>query len=363
MKKIIFTVTTDLTYDQRMDRICGSLAENGYDVILVGRRLPASLPLQQKKYRQKRIYCFFKKSKWFYAEYNMRLFFYLLFKKMDAVCAIDLDTILPCLKISKWKNIPRIYDAHELFTELKEVITRPSVHRTWLRIERKSVPQFTLGYTVSEGVAAEFHRRYGVNYQTIRNIPPLRPLEPPDYGEKFLLYQGAVNEARGLEFLVPAMKWINCPLVICGDGNFMQQLKTLIEAHQLGHKIRLTGMLPPEQLRKFSQTAYIGIAVPEQQGLNQFHALPNKFFDYMHAAIPQVTVNYPEYQRLNRQFEVAVLLDNITPEQIAAAVNNLLVDNVLYNRLKENCLEARKQLNWQQEEKKLLAFYQSVFVS
>src|SRR5688572_28851854 len=101
-----------------MNRICTSLAENGYAVTLVGYTRKASPPLKQEKYRQKRINCLFKKGKLFYAEYNTRLFFYLLFQKVDAICAIDLDTILPCLRISTWKNIPRIYDAHELFTAL-----------------------------------------------------------------------------------------------------------------------------------------------------------------------------------------------------------------------------------------------------
>lgn len=138
MKRIIFTVTNDLTYDQRMNRICTSLAENGYLITLVGRKLPASLPLKEEKYQQKRLPCFFKKGKWFYAEYNLRLLFYLLFQKMDAICAIDLDTILPCLRISKWKKIPRIYDAHELFTELKEVVTRPAIKKLWTAIEKSS---------------------------------------------------------------------------------------------------------------------------------------------------------------------------------------------------------------------------------
>jgi len=212
-----------------MQRICGTLASNGYDVILVGRKLKGSLPLEQKKYRQKRIPCFFTKTKWFYAEYNIRLFFYLLFKRMDAICAIDLDTILPCLWISRWKKIPRIYDAHELFTELKEVITRPRVEKAWKRIEKKVVPKFQLGYTVSEGIAQEFNRRYGVEYKTIRNLPILEPLEPLEPLEHFVLYQGAVNEARGLEWLVPAMQWVNCKLVICGDGNFMNQAKDLVK--------------------------------------------------------------------------------------------------------------------------------------
>ena len=360
LKRIYFTVTNDLTYDQRMQRICTSLAENGYAVTLVGRKLATSLPLTEKKYGQKRIHCWFTKTKWFYAEYNIRLFFFLLFKKMDAICAIDLDTILPCLKISRWKKIPRIYDAHELFTELKEVISRPSVQKTWTKIEKKSVPKFTYGYTVSESIAEEFHRRYNVNYKTIRNVPVLQPLQPAPSSGKFILYQGAVNEARGLEYLIPAMQWVKSKLVICGDGNFMPQLKKLISEYKLDEKVELTGMLSPDKLNEFSQKAYIGIAVPEKEGLNQYLALPNKLFDYIHAGLPQITVNYPEYQKINNQFEVAVLLDDISPKRIAEAINNLLADDVLYKRLKENCLKAREVLNWQQEEKKLIHFYESL---
>src|SRR6185436_9367155 len=128
--------------------------------------------------KQKRIHCWFNKGKLFYFEYNLRLTCYLLFRKMDAVCAIDLDTIIPCHTISWFKRIPRIYDAHELFTELKEVITRPRVHKIWARVEKKMVPKFKLGYTVSEGIADEFHRRYDVNYKTIRNLPVLKLLDP-----------------------------------------------------------------------------------------------------------------------------------------------------------------------------------------
>lgn len=363
MKRIYFTVTNDLSYDQRMDRICRSLAGNGYTVTLVGRTLPHSPLLESRPYLQKRISCWFRKGRAFYAEYNARLFFYLLFKRMDAICAIDLDTILPCLAISRWKKIPRVYDAHELFTELKEVISRPAVHKTWLRVEKYAVPEFPKGYTVSEGIAEEFNRRYGVLYKTLRNLPVLRPLEPGTVPGKFILYQGAVNEARGFEYLIPAMKWVNYPLVICGDGNFMSQVKELIRLHQLESKIELKGMLAPEELWKISQQAFIGIALAEKEGLNQWLALPNKFFDYIHAGLPQVTMDYPEYRKINARYEVALLIHDLAPERIAAAINNLLQDDVVYSRLKQNCLIARNSLNWENEEKKLLAFYQSVFNS
>jgi glycosyltransferase involved in cell wall biosynthesis len=362
LRRIFFTVTNDLTFDQRMNRICTSLAENGYKVVLVGRKLPESRPLKPERYRQVRLRCRFTKGKMFYAEYNTRLFLFLLFQKMDAICAIDLDTILPCLYISRCKRIPRIYDAHELFTELKEVISRPAVHRMWTRVEKNAVPKFGKGYTVSEGIAEELNKRYGVTYKTIRNVPRLREWTPfPAPNDKFILYQGAVNEARAFEFLVPAMKWVHARLVICGDGNFMPQLKQLINEYDLGSRIELKGMLDPDELWTISRQAYMGIALAESKGLNQLLALPNKFFDYIHAGLPQVTMDYPEYRKINARYEVAILIDNLAPERIARAINNLLDDDVVYGSLKANCLRARAALNWQQEEKKLIAIYQSIF--
>lgn len=360
IKKIYFTVTNDLYYDQRMQRICNSLAENGFDPVLVGRKLPTSPTLHNSNFFQKRLHCWFTKGKLFYIEYNVRLFFFLLFKKMDAVCAIDLDTILPCLFISKWKKIPRVYDAHELFTELKEVVTNPFVKKIWTKIEKYSVPQFQHGYTVSESIAEEFHKRYGVNYEVIRNLTILKSLEPKPDKEKFILYQGAVNEARGFESLIPAMKKIDHKLIICGDGNFMAQLKQLIHENNVAGKIELKGMLPPEQLWEISHHAWIGITLAENTGLNQYYSLANKFFDYMHACLPQVAMNFPEYRKINEQFKVAILIDDILPETIADALNNLLSNDVLYNEMKENCRKAREIFNWQQEKDKLVSFYKNL---
>jgi len=363
LKKIYFTVTNDLVYDQRMNRICSSLAKSSFDITLVGRRLKKSLPLKEENYHQTRIRCWFNKGKLFYFEYNLRLFFFLLFKKMDGICAIDLDTISPCLAISKLKNIPRIYDAHEFFTGLKEVVTRPAIKKFWTRIERVAVPQFRHGYTVSESIADEFRRLYGVSYATIRNIPVLKPLDNLPATEQFILYQGAVNEARGFEYLIPAMKMIIHKLVICGDGNFMDQLKDLVIKNQVQDKVELKGMLQPAELWKISQQATIGIAVPENIGLNQYLALANKFFDYLHAGLPQITVDFPEYKKLNDKYRVAVLVTDIEPKTIADSVNNLMADTVLLEQLKRNCIKAREDLNWQNEEKKLINFYQNIFNS
>lgn len=357
MKHIYFTVTNDLSFDQRMHRICTTLSNAGYNVTLVGRELKTSRPLLQEPFKQKRLRCFFNKGFLFYAEYNLRLFFFLLLQRPGAICAIDLDTIMPCLLVSRLKNIPRIYDAHEYFTELKEVRTRPMVKKFWTAIEQLAVPAFHLGYTVSAGLAETFREKYGRNYAVIRNLPVLKPAAEVQR-EEFLVYQGAVNEARGFEYLVPAMKEIPYKLVVCGDGNFMQQLKDLINQHGVQEKFELKGMLLPQQLREIAAKATLGIGLAEKEGINQYYALPNKFLEYMHAGLPQVAMNFPEYQKINSTFRIAVLLDDLSVQGVANCINKTMRNKVLLAEMHTNAVAAREIYCWQEEEKRLLQFYQ-----
>jgi glycosyltransferase involved in cell wall biosynthesis len=132
------------------------------------------------------------------------------------------------------------------------------------------------------------------------------------------------------------MQFVDSKLLICGDGNFIEETRQLVEKSNLGNKIEFTGMLLPDELKMISQKAYIGIAIAEKEGLNQWLALPNKFFDYIHAGVPQVTMNYPEYNKINEKFEVAVLINDLDPQTIAGAINNLLANDVLYERLRNN---------------------------
>lgn len=375
MASIICTVTNDLTYDQRMIRICTTLAQQGYTVTLVGRKLNASAPLQTYPFHQKRLYCWFTKGPLFYAEYNLRLFLWLLLQKADCICAIDLDTILPCYFASKLKECKRVYDAHELFCEMKEIVTRPSRYKMWKWIERFTVPKFKHGYTVCKPIAEEFEKMYGVQYEVVRNVPVInrqkeKGVRNMEYKEQpstlnlipstFLLYQGAVNEGRSFETLIPAMKQVDAPLHIYGDGNFLAQTKALINNNRLQHKVELKGKLKPAELSTVTAAAYAGITLFENNGLSNYLSLANRFFDYIQAGIPQLCVDYPAYRNINHQFEIALLIPDTSEQAIANGLNKLLSDPVLYKRLQSNCQLAAAVLNWQEEEKRLINFYKKL---
>ncbi len=364
MKSLTFTVINDLTYDQRMQRICSTLAHAGYNVLLIGRKLPSSLSLTRQPYKQKRLKCFFKKGKLMYLEFNLRLVFFLLIVSSDCYCAIDLDTILPNYFASKIKRKKRVYDAHELFTEQKEIVTRPAIYKLWLKVEKYAIPKFSNGYTVNNFIADEFKRRYGVQYAVLRNLPKLSRLQPaPDKKNPFIIYQGAVNEGRSFETLIPAMRNVKAGLKIYGNGNFFDKALQLIKDHRLEDKVELKGLVAPAELQQITPTAFAAVMLFEDTGLNQYHSLANRFFDYIMAGVPQVCVAYPEYKTLNNKYGVACLINNIDAETIATALNNLLVYDVYYNGLQQNCLKAREELNWETEEKVLIDFYRKVLAS
>jgi len=360
-KRIICTVTNDLSYDQRMIRICTSLAGAGYDVTLVGFKRKASKPLVSRPFRQVRLPVIAEQGKLLYITYWINLFFFLLFRKADVFCAIDLDTILPVYYVSRLRGKKRVYDAHEIFTDLKEVISRPVIHKMWTWIGNHTVPHFKTGYTIGECYAEEFKKRYGVDYGIVRNATILKPLDIPEKKDRFILYQGWVNVGRCFEQLIPAMQQVNAKLIICGAGNFYEQALALTKQYGLEDKIIFKGYVPPAQLSDYTLQAYIGITLFEDTSLSNRLSLANRFFDYMHYGVPQLCNQYPEYERINEQFEVALLVAELTPDNIANAMNRLLDDEVYYTRLQQNCLNARIKYCWQAEEEKLLAIYQQLF--
>jgi glycosyltransferase involved in cell wall biosynthesis len=372
-----------------MQRICGSLAKNGYQILLVGRSIKGQPALSEQPFEQHRLHCWNQQGPFMYLEFNLRLFFFLLFRPADLFCAIDLDTILPVYFASLIRGKKRVYDAHEYFTQQKEVMSRPAIQKVWKAIEAFSLRQFPLGYTVNHWIAGAFKAEYGVNYAVVRNLPRLtdtakamangevlpianpllQALDPnatpsPQANEElpFFIYQGAVNHGRCFETLIPAMQEVASALRIYGTGNFINQTLSIIKNSSLELKVSVFEPQEPAILQKITPTAFAGITLFEAEGHNQYHSLANRFFDYMMAGIPQLCVDYPEYRAINQEWEIALLIPDTQPQTIAAGMNKLLADSVLYFRLKQNCLKARTVLNWESEEQVLLAFYRNIFL-
>lgn len=358
LKRISFTVVNDLSYDQRMHRICGTLSLAGYSVTLIGRRLPDSKALPELPFTCVRLPFFFRSGKAFYLELQFRLFWYLLFHRFDVYGAIDLDTALPNLLVAKLKGKKWVYDAHEYFTEVPEVVDRPAVQKVWLWIEKFCIPKADLAYTVSAGLADLFEKRYGKQFAVIRNLPSRMPWsgiqkeEPP-----FILYQGALNEGRCLEMLLPAIKGLPLQLRIAGEGDLSVALRQLCRDLGMEEQVKFLGYQSPGELQHLTPRAWLGFNVLENRGLSYYHSLSNKCFDYLQAGVPCMCSPFPEYLLLAQEYP-ALIFAAAHSEEIRLVITQLIEHPEIYQQLAEACIPAAQNLNWESEEPILLDLYE-----
>lgn len=363
MPHLILTVTNDLTYDQRMQRIANTLVEAGYRVTLVGRVLPASKPLDNQAFAQVRLRCWWNKGFLFYAEYNLRLFVWLLRQRFDAVGSVDFDTLAAGCLASLLRRKKRVFDAHEHFTEVPELVGRPRVQHFWKTVARLCLPHYRHAYTVGPGIAGLLEQEYGLPFAVVRNVPLAKPLPNRPSGQSanrpFVLYQGALNEGRGIEALLESVTdWPeNLQLRLAGEGDLSAQLRARAQELGLGERVQFLGFVKPADLPALTNAAWLGLNLLENKGLSYYYSLANKFFDYVQACVPVLTMDFPEYRALNAEHEVAVLLSDLNPKRIADVISHLWEHPEVYERLQNNCSQARQQWTWEQEKTVLLAVW------
>ncbi|NJK95046.1 MAG: glycosyltransferase family 4 protein [Bacteroidales bacterium] len=327
MKKVIVSVTNDLVTDQRVQRVCNSLMEWGYDILLVGRKLPESMNYN-KPYQYKRMKLLFKRKFLFYAEFNFRLFVFLLFHKADILVSNDLDTLPANYLASKVKRCKIVFDSHEYFSETPEVYKRKFVRAFWLLIEKRFIRNLNGYYTVSQSVANIYKKKYNIDFEVIRNVPLQIKNKISTYiSEPFIIYQGSVNVGRGLELIIKAMPLLRpLQLVIAGDGPEIGKLKDLTASLLLQDTVKFTGRLLPEELQEITYQAIAGISIEEPTGLSYISCLPNKLFDYIHAGIPVLVSNLPEMKALVTHYKIGLILEERSIEKMAENVKTLITD-------------------------------------
>lgn len=359
-KSIVFPVINDLTYDQRMQRICRSLAKAGYEVTLIGRELPDSKPLIQQDFQQVRMKLSVNKGKLFYLLYNWKLFWFLLKNDFDIIGSVDVDTLVAAHSVATLKGKPLVFDAHEYFSEVPEVAHRPKVKWVWEKVESWIFPKLKYAYTVNQSLANIFEEKYGAPFEVIHNATVLEDKDFPEQPKDYILYQGAINVGRGLEQIIRAMPYLETRLVICGKGDVFEDCQNLVKELNLERKVEFKDFVPPQELKEITLHAILGLNILAHQGESYYYSLANRFFDYMHSGIPQICSNFPEYRHFNDKYNVALLVDDLETETIVNALKKIIDNDTLRKELHQNCLNARKELNWQNEEKKLLKLFQKI---
>jgi len=368
MPRAIVCVTNDLSTDNRVHRTCTVLQELGYEVLLVGRQLPGSLPLD-RPYATKRMRLIFRKGPLFYAEYAKRLFLLLLFARHDLVVANDLDTLLPAYLVARLRGKKLVYDSHEYFTEVPELEGR-FARKVWLAIERWIFPKLAHVITVNDSIANAYHQHYGIKIGVVRNIPMPRELGPlPSRAElglprdRFILVlQGSgINVQRGGEEAVLAMRELpGALLLLIGGGDAWPVLERMVKEHCLQDRVRLLPRMPYERMMQYTRNADLGLSLDMDTNLNYRFSLPNKLFDYFRAGIPALVTDLPEVAGIVRKYGAGIVVPAPDPARIVAEVRALQADQARCASLREKAIFAAASLDGAREKETLKAVFKAL---
>lgn len=367
-QRVIVSVSNDLATDQRVHKVCTFIEGQGYDVVLLGRKLNNSLPLE-RTYQTKRFRLWFTKGPLFYANLNTRLFWYLLFHRVDILVANDLDTLLPNYLVSKLKKIKLVYDSHEYFTEVPELINRPKVQKIWLKIEEFIFPKLKNVMTVNTSIQEKYETKYHVPVQVVRNVSPRwegidlkskKELGIPE--DKFvLIFQGAgINVHRGAEEMTLAMKGLPCCcLLFVGDGDVLEKLKILVSTNKLDN-VLFFSKRPYQELMNFTYHADLGLSLDKGNNPNYEFSLPNKLFDYIQTETPILASDVKQVKALIEKYQIGAICEKIEVDELVSAIKSILANKEQYQQWKQNCSKAKAIECWEHETAPLNLFYPKI---
>ena len=364
MKRAFLSVTNDLATDQRVIKTANMLADMGFDVTMVGRKRKDSLSFNPQNFKTKRLRLLFNKKFLFYAEYNIRLFFFLLFKKSGLYIANDLDTLLPNFLVSKIKRKPLVYDSHEYFTGVPEIQSRPLVKKAWWLIEKLVFPRLKHVITVNESIAGLYEKEYNIRPVVVRNVPEKqknftpksrKQLGWPEDKNIILLQGSGINVDRGAEELLLAMKPLygleNTILYFIGSGDVINVLKQMAVDNKLEDKVLFLPKMDFKTLKHYTANADIGVTLDKANSINYLYSLPNKIFDYIMAGVPVLASPLPEVKKIIESYHIGLTTENHDPEHIATKINEMLSDKKRYQQWKTNTKKASEELCWDKESK------------
>lgn len=360
-RKIITSAFSNLCTDQRIEKVCKTLHDNGYQIELIGNDWNGAEKMS-RPYPFTRIHLISKSLKTAYFEFNWKLYQELK-KKADRntiLHANDLDALLPNYLIAKKLNIPLVFDSHEIFSEMPAIQGKMS-QKLWRYVEKKIIPDIKFMITASSGYADWFRNKYAIDPVVIQNSPRKLDFNQqiPENTPKVILYQGAINPFRGIDKAILAMQHLdNVIFKIAGDGPLKKEYENLVLKENLQHKVEFLGKLLPEDLRKITLTADCGMSIEENAGESYYYSLPNKVLDCIQARVPVILSNLAELQNIKRQFDIGEIIEDHHPENIAQSIQ--LVLDKGRKAYQAELEKAADVFCWEKEEVKLLGIFEKV---
>jgi glycosyltransferase involved in cell wall biosynthesis len=365
--EIAFVVTNCICNDNRVRKMASVARQMGAEVTIIGRKTKNCKEETIPGFRLIRFHMLFRRGFLFYAFFNIRTFFSLLFLKASLLVANDLDTLLPSYLVSRIRHIRLIYDSHEYFTGVPELQDKPFIRSFWKRIESYVFPRLSNILTVSDSIAEQYLSEYGIRPITVRNCA-----EGSSHIEKFsreelgistdqllIILQGTgINLERGGEELIDAvMITERVTLLVIGSGDKLPMLKKKVSDYNICDRVKFIPVLPWTEMMRYTRSADAGISPDKNVSINSRFSLPNKLFDYISAAIPVIAGPLPEVERIISENNCGIIVPEISARALSEALIRLRDSSELLNDLKQNAKAASENLLWEKESLKVSGLY------
>jgi len=351
MKTIVILSFSDLATDPRVNRQIRFLREN-YRVIAVGLKDPQVENVQFIQIIKKRVFFYlfssfqllFRPSEsWYWSQRQVRD----CLKKLshiysDLILANDIETLPLALKIANGAKV--IFDAHEYAPrELEDLLFWRILFQDYrIYLCKTYIPQARGMTTVCQGIAEIYEKDIGIKPIVLTNAPDFENIQPSLRDGRVktirLIYHGSVSASRKTEKMIQMMNHL--------DGRF--ELNLMLTDANPGYIGRLKRLaknksnihfLPPVPMRDLPRCLNqydIGVYILEPSSFNNFHALPNKFFEFVQARLAIGIAPSPEMARIVKEYDLGVVAEDFSPESLATRLMNLDHEKINYYKLQSH---------------------------
>lgn len=310
-----------------------------------------------------------------YAEFILRAFFQVLFRRSRIIVAHDLTSLIPAFAASRLTGRRLVYHAHEIMGEMDEVAA--PFQSLWRNLDRFFCPKVDSIVTPEPHRAQIYMTDYGAKKLpvVVANCPLYRPSVRSnllrDYVvarnssiERIILYQGIIEPDRCIDNIIHAMSMVPArfAFILMGTGHkgYFDKLTGAIETLSLTDRIFFHPYVPYDRLHAYTSSADIGVLLYRNTNRNNYYCAPNKLYEYFQAGLPVIASDFPGMHAIVGQRRLGFCVDPEDPASIAYAMIKLL-DSEVRNEIIERIESLReREFQYEKEFENLSPLYTSL---
>ena len=276
--------------------------------------------------------------------------------------------LIPVGLILKAKGKKVIYDVHEDVP--RQILSKSYLPQSFRYLVSRTIENLEIfaskhfdGIIAATPFIADRFAKLGGRVANINNFPILTELNLPEHNwshkKRAVCYVGGIGFERGIFEMVAAIDQTEACLLLAGKFTQPAQRDQAIEMSGWTHVTEL-GHLDRQQIAQVLAQSMGGLVVLHPL-INYLDALPIKMFEYMCAGIPVIASNFPLWQQIIEENQCGICVNAMNPTAIASAITWLLDHPAQADLMGQNGLRAvQEKYNWENEAKKLCAFYEQI---